>query len=184
MTNSSNTSAFMRGEPTSAASRRSTADASASFSCTGSGRDLHLLLHLFGLEMGDQRVDHGLNAAVHELLQLVRGEADAMVGHAVLGEVVGSDLLAAIATAHHRLALLGQRVLLLLLLHFVQAGAQHAHSFLAILDLRLLVLAAHHRVGWQVRNADRRVRRIHRLTAGTGGAEGEYDVLGGPHYAP
>src|SRR5664279_4351331 len=31
----SSTSAFMRGEPTSAASRRSTADASACFSCTG-----------------------------------------------------------------------------------------------------------------------------------------------------
>src|ERR1035441_6108021 len=134
MTNISSTSAFMRGEPTSAASRRSTADASASFSCTGSGRDLHLLLHLLGLEVGDQRVDHGLDAAVHKPLQLVRGEADAMVGNTVLGEVVGADLFAAIATAHHRLALLGQRVLLLLLLHFVQAGAQHAHAFLAILD--------------------------------------------------
>src|ERR1035437_9115680 len=101
----SSTSAFMRGEPTSAASRRSTADASACFSCTGSGRDLHLLLHFLGLEVRDQRVDHGLNAAVHELRQLVRGETNTMIGNAVLREVVGADLLAAIATAHHRPAL-------------------------------------------------------------------------------
>src|ERR1035438_4817348 len=111
-----------------------------------SGRDLHLLLHFLSLEVRDQRVDHGLDAAVHELRQLVRGEADAVIGDTVLREVVGADLLAAIAAAHHRPALLGQRVLLLLLFHFVQAGAQHAHSFLSILDLRLLVLTAHDRI--------------------------------------
>src|ERR1035438_7392105 len=92
-----------------------------------SGRDLHLLLHFLGLEVRDQRVDHGLDAAVHEVRQLVRGEADAMIGNAVLREVVGADLLAAIAAAHHRPALLGQRVLLLLLFHFVQ-DAKRCHG--------------------------------------------------------
>src|SRR5208283_1293667 len=100
---------------------------------TRSGDDRRLLLEFLRLEVGDERVDHELNAAVHELRKLVHGQADAVVGHAVLREVISADLLAAVAAAHHRLALLGQRLLLLLLLHLVQAGTQYAHSFLAVL---------------------------------------------------
>src|SRR5271165_5848447 len=119
----SRTSAFRRGEPTSAASKRSTADASASFSCTRSGDDRRLLLQFLGLEVGDERVDHGLEAAIHEFRQLVRGEADAVVGHSVLRKVISADLFTAVAAAHHGLAFLSQRLLLLLLLDFIQPGA-------------------------------------------------------------
>ncbi len=53
----------------------------------------------------------------------------------------------------------------------VQAGAQHAHAFFAILDLRFFVLAADHGVGRQVRDAHGGVGRVDRLAARTGGTE-------------
>ena len=95
-------------------------------------------------------------------------EADAVVGHAVLREVIGANLFAAIACAHHLLALLGQFRILLFHLHFVEARAQHAHALVAILDLRLLILAAHHGVGGDMRDAHRGIGCVHRLAAGTG----------------
>src|SRR5271166_4784908 len=110
-------SAFRRGEPMSADSSCCTAATSACFSCTGSGHDLRLLFQLLRLIVRDQGVDHGLQLAVHEFRQLVRGVADAMVSDAVLRKVVGADLLAAVAGAHHGFTFLGQRCLLLLLLH-------------------------------------------------------------------
>jgi len=39
-----------------------------------------LLLQLLGLVVRDQRVDDRLELAIHYLLQLVDGEADAMIG--------------------------------------------------------------------------------------------------------
>src|ERR1700686_3681951 len=92
-------------------------------------------------------------------------ETDSVVCHAVLGEIVSPDLLAAISRSDHCLAFLRQRVLLLLHFHLIKPRAQHPHTFFAILDLRLFVLATHYGVSWDVRNSDRRVSRVYRLTA-------------------
>src|ERR1022692_4100060 len=99
-------------------------------------------------------------------------EADAVVGDTVLREVIGADLFAAVSRPDHGFALFGQRLLLLLHFDFVEAGAQHAHTFFAVLDLGFLVLATDYRVGGNVRDADGGVRRVHRLAAWAGGAEG------------
>jgi hypothetical protein len=56
-----------------------------------------LLLHLLRLIMGDQRVDDWLQLAIHYLLELVNGEADAMIGEPVLGKIVGANLFGAVA---------------------------------------------------------------------------------------
>src|ERR1019366_106905 len=88
-----------------------------------------------------------------------------MVGEAVLRKIVGADLLRTVARAHHLLAFFRQRVLLLLHFDFVQTRAQNAHAFFAVLDLRLLILTADHRVRRNVRDPDRRISRIHRLPA-------------------
>src|SRR5262249_34438925 len=93
------------------------------------------------------------------------------VGDAVLREVVGADLFTAVSAADHRLALFGERVLLLLHLDFVKARTQHAHGFLAVLDLRFLVLAADNGISRNMRDAHGGVRRVHRLAAGPGRAE-------------
>jgi hypothetical protein len=94
-----------------------------------------------------------------------------VVGEAVLREVVGTDFVRTIAGAYLLLALLGLELVDALSLYFVEAGTEDAHGLLAILDLRLFVLAAHHRVGGKMRDADGRVGGVDRLAAGAGGTE-------------
>ena len=55
-------------------------------------------------------------------------KSDAVIGEAILGEVVGPDFLAAVAAADHGAALFGDLFLLLLKLHFIEPRAQHAKS--------------------------------------------------------
>ena len=57
------------------------------------------LLQLFGLFAGGQCVDQLVQIAVHDLGKIVHGQADAVIGAAVLREVVGADLFAAVAGA-------------------------------------------------------------------------------------
>ena len=63
--------------------------------------------------MGDHGIDDGVHPAFHHQIQLVEGEADAVVGEAVLREVVGADLLTAVTGTHHALALSADGRLLL-----------------------------------------------------------------------
>ena len=51
-----------------------------------------------------QRLHDGLDHALHERVQLVDGDVHPVVGDPALGEVVGADLLAAVAGAHLGLA--------------------------------------------------------------------------------
>ena len=120
--------------------------------------------------MGGERVDDRLELAEHDFAELVDSEADAVVGEPILGEVVSADLFAAISGAHLLFAFFGEGLVLLFHLDFVETGAEHAHCFLAVLDLRLLVLAAYDGSSRQVRDADRGVSRVDRLPAGSGGA--------------
>ena len=92
-------------------------------------------------------------------------KADAVIGEAVLREIVGANFLAAVAGADHRLALFGQCRLLLLHFDFIEARSQYAHAFFAVLDLRFFVLATDYRVGGNVRDAHRGIRSVHRLAA-------------------
>src|SRR5579862_2456473 len=123
------------------------------------------LLQFLGLVVGDERVDDGLEFAVHYVGELVDRETDTVVGDAVLREVVGADLLAAVAGADHGFAFFGQSFLLLLHLDFIEARTQDPHALLAVLDLRFFVLAADDRVGWDVRDAHGGIGRVHRLPA-------------------
>src|SRR6266853_1451199 len=77
------------------------------------------VLQLFGLIMSDQGINDGLKPAIHDFSKLVDGESNAVVGHAVLGEIVSTNLFTAIAASHHGPSLLGQRFLLLLEFHLV-----------------------------------------------------------------
>jgi len=63
-----------------------------------------------------------------------------VIGHAVLGLVVGTDLLGTVAVADLALALGTELCLLFLELHLVQTGTQHLHADLAVLDLGTLLL--------------------------------------------
>ena len=92
-------------------------------------------------------------------------QPDAVVGHPVLRKVVRPDLFAAVARADLLLAVLRLDLVNAFRLNLIQPRPQHAHALLAVLDLRFLILAAHHRVGRQMRNPHRRIRRIHALPA-------------------
>ena len=56
-----------------------------------------LFFEFFGLEMRRQRFDERLELAFHHLIELMQREADAVIRHAILREVVGADLFAAVA---------------------------------------------------------------------------------------
>ena len=76
-----------------------------------------------------------------------------MIGHAPLREVVGADALGAVAAAHLRLAIRGARVVDLLTLQIIEAGAEHLHGDLAVAVLRLLG-ADHDDAGGNMGDAD------------------------------
>src|ERR1019366_8240172 len=110
-------------------------------------------LQLFRLVVRDESIDDGLQAAFHYQIELVQCETNAVIGKAILREVISANLLAAVARTNLLLALLGQFGILFFHLHFIEAGTQNAHALVAILDLRFLVLAAYHRVSRNMSDA-------------------------------
>src|SRR5207302_5822375 len=91
---------------------------------------------LLGLERGGEVVQ----LAGEDGGQVAAREPDAVVGDAVLREVVGADLLGPLAGADLRAALGGELGLLRGELALVKARAEYAQRLLAVLELRLLVL--------------------------------------------
>src|SRR5882724_2606715 len=122
--------------------------------------------------MRNQAVDERAELAVHDFGQLVKRQADAVIGDAVLREIVGADFFGAVAGFDLAAALGGKSGLALLLLLLVQASAENAHGFGAILDLRFLVLLRNDEAAGNVRDAHGGIRRVDGLAAGAGRAEG------------
>ena len=137
------------------------------------------LLQLFGLLAGGKGVDHLVQIAVHDLFQIVDGQADAVVGAAVLRKVVGADLLAAVAGAHLPLTLGVDGVLLLLLLLRKQAAAQDLQRLILVLELAALVLALHHRTRRDMGHTDGAGGLVDVLTARTGESECKWRIRSG-----
>src|SRR5436189_1138717 len=117
-----------------------------------------------------QRLGELVELAGQDRVEVVGRVPDAVVGHAALREVVGADLLRALARADLGTALGCFGRLLLGQLLLVQACSQHAHRLLAVLVLGLLVLHRHHDSCRPMRDAHRRVGGVDRLAAWTGGA--------------
>ena len=57
---------------------------------------------LFGLVVRDERVDEFVNVAFHEEVELMEGQTNAVIGDAVIFEVVSANFFGAVATADHR----------------------------------------------------------------------------------
>src|SRR5205085_122747 len=96
-------------------------------------------LLLVQLEQGvDQRIEVALQDRVKiEVLLASALTAQAMVGAAVLGEVVGADALRAVAAAHHALAGAGNGRVLLRLLALIKRRTQQRPRPLLVLRLAL-----------------------------------------------
>src|SRR6266702_4628565 len=112
-----------------------------------------------------QDVDQVVEVAVQHLGEVVHGVMNAMIGDAILGEVVGPDLLGSVPGAHLGPALAGAGRFLLGDHLVEQARAQHLHRPDLVLELALLVLALDHEVRGQVGDAHRAVGRVDALAA-------------------
>src|SRR5713101_4860451 len=95
-------------------------------------------------------------------------QANAVIGYAVLREIVGADFFGAVAGLDLAAALSGKRGLALFLLLFVEARAKNAHSFGAIFYLRLFVLLRHDQAAGDVRDAHGGISRVDGLAARAG----------------
>src|SRR5256885_6535673 len=65
-------------------------------------------LQLVGLVNRDEIINKLINISVEDAGQVVAAQTDAVIGHAILREVVGANLLAAIARLHLGAASLAQ----------------------------------------------------------------------------
>ena len=86
---------------------------------------LLFLIHLsqLGCLVGcDAGVDDLFDISVHDLVSLIQGQTDTMVGDTTLGEVVGTDLLRTVSGTDLTAAHLCFRIVSLLLLDVIQLG--------------------------------------------------------------
>ena len=110
-------------------------------------------------------------------------QVDAVVGDAVLREIIGPDAFRAVAGTDHVLAGVGADLAFLGAGHVEQAGAQHAEGFLAVAELGAFVGAIDHESGRLVDDLDGGFRLVDVLAAGAGGAgHGHIEVFGLEHH--
>src|ERR1700757_3110137 len=93
------------------------------------------LFEALGLVMTHQAVHQGSELAVHDFGQLMDGQADAVVGDAVLRVIIRPNFFGAVTSFDLATPLGGNGSLLLFELHFVKTRAEHAHGLRAVLDL-------------------------------------------------
>ena len=122
--------------------------------------------------LGNERIGQLFQITVHDEIQLVQRQVDAVVRHAALREIVGADALAAVARADQTLAGGGFLGLGLAQLHVLDAGGQHLHGLGLVLVLRAVVLALDHDAGRQVGDADGGIGLVDVLAAGAAGPVG------------
>src|SRR5260370_37126346 len=68
--------------------------------CRHQGR-LGFFSELLGLIVSCQSVDNLIERAIHDEIQLVNGQPDAMIRNAIIFEVVSADLFRAVTAAYH-----------------------------------------------------------------------------------
>ena len=136
--------------------------------------------HAFRVLCNGQGINHRLDVTAQESLQVVRRIADAMVRHAALWEVVGTDFRTSVARRHQTLTARGDVVHILLMLLVIYKGIQARESAFLVFGLvaRLgtldedLLRLARIRVLPHIAQADTRFHLVHVLTTGTATSEG------------
>ena len=87
-----------------------------------------ILLHALGILCNGQRINHGLNVATKETLQVVCGIADAVIGNTTLWEVVCADFGATVAGRYQALTTVGDIIYILLVLLIINKGVNSTCS--------------------------------------------------------
>lgn len=137
------------------------------------------LLQPPGEVVGDERLDEGVELAVEHGAEVVEGQFDAVIGDAVLGEVVGADSFVAFAGADLGAALGGVFGVFLGAFGFEEAGAEDAQGLGLVFLLGAFVGAADDHAGGFVEDLDGGVGGVDTLAARSGGAaDGDLEFVG------
>jgi len=94
------------------------------------------LRELLGLKLGGERIDDFIEFALHDAIELVQREVDAVVGQSALRKIVGPDAFGAVARSDETLARRGGLGLLLAQLLVADARCEHAERLFAVFVLR------------------------------------------------
>src|SRR5579875_373315 len=127
-------------------------------------------LELIGLVDGGQIVNKLIKIPVHDAGQIMPRQADTVIGDAILREVVGADLLAAISHLHLRAPAFTQLFLAPGLLEIPEPRPEHSQGLLLVFELGFFILAGDDQPRWQVGDAYSRVGGVHALAPVPGGA--------------
>lgn len=117
----------------------------------------------------EQLVDQLVEIPLHDLVESVQGQVDAVVRDATLREIIGANPLAAIPAANQSPSLRGTGFVRFPLLVFEQPRAKHPHRLRLVLVLALLVLALDDDSGRQVCDADGTLGLVDLLAARAAG---------------
>src|SRR5579859_754604 len=85
-------------------------------------RSSKLLLQTLGFVVAHQGVDQRTELSFHDIRQLVERQADAVIRHAVLREIVRADFFGAVASSNLPAAFRADGGLLFFEFHFVKTG--------------------------------------------------------------
>ena len=140
--------------------------------CRAGSHRFDLLREFFGLVLLIRAPDQLLDLAVHDVVELVQRQIDAVVGDPALREIIGADAFGAVARADLELA--GLRLLARCFSRSV-ASSRAFSSDMARERFLCCERSSWHSTtmpGGDVRDADRRVGLVDVLAAGARGAEG------------
>lgn len=120
--------------------------------------------HVFGFEARE----NAFEVSGEDSFDIAPGFFDAVIGDAILGEVVGANLFTAVTGADLGSSRVAEFFFLPSFFGFEEAGAQNSEGFVFVLVLGLFVLAGDDKAGWNVCDADGALGGIDGLPAGTG----------------
>ena len=115
-------------------------------------------------------MDNIINIAIHDCGDITARVMDAVVGDAVLREVVGANFFAAVAGANEGFAGIRGSGHLFGFFLFEETGAEDGHGFDAVLLLGALILHGNHNTGGEVSDANGGIGGIDALAAVATGA--------------
>jgi len=115
--------------------------------------------------MGVERQDNLIQCTGQNLVQLVNGQVDPVVGYSTLRKIIGPDPFTAVAAADLVFTVLRNLIVPFLLKSIKQPGAHHLCGLCFILVLGFFVLAGDDNTSGQVSYPDSRISGIDRLAA-------------------
>src|SRR5882757_2430402 len=178
----SNTSPSNRGNPQSRSRLRIVASVSTAFTPEPASTLIGERGELLGLVLGEKRLRQLGKIAVHDVVDLVECETDAVVGDPSLRKIISADALGTVPGADQGFARGGFLGLLLAQLPVLDARRQYREGLFLVLVLGAPVLAFHDDAGRQMRDSHGGVCLVDVLAARARGAVGVDSKIRGIQY--